>query len=195
MRMERIWMCAWPGLPWLWQGGQIRGLIAAVLFTILLNGALVATFVWPEWLGSMPVAALWLAIGTIWLVSAWNSHSHFRTRSTLPKCDEPRETVRESADRAQRHYLQGHWLEAEAELRRLLARSLEPEGIAFARLTLSAVFRRTHRWDEAQLELGYLANLPECEKWKAEIQRATQRLSSEQNLSRGNHPSSLESCD
>jgi len=187
MGFSTWWLYLWPGLPGLWLRGQVRGLLVAILFTISLNLALVATFVWPEWFPVTLVAACWLVTAVIWIVSAWNSHNELVADSALPK---NAASFQELLEAAQAHYLRRHWLEAETTLNALLEQQsdeqLSRSGIRAgtgerkwaipARLMLAALLRRTQRWPEAQRQLDHLANLTERGKWDMEIRREQARL-------------------
>src|SRR4051794_27394964 len=48
---RRLWIAAlgiWPGLPQIWSGQEVLGLILATLFAATLNLAVVARFIWTE---------------------------------------------------------------------------------------------------------------------------------------------------
>ena len=44
-------VCFWPGLPSAWVSGLARGLLVAVAFSWCMCLLLLATFVWPDWIG------------------------------------------------------------------------------------------------------------------------------------------------
>ncbi len=75
MRVPTWITCVWPGLPRLWVRGDAAGLIWAVGFALLLNVAIITTFVYSE-LVSPPVrTALWWGLAGFWLASvAWAVH-------------------------------------------------------------------------------------------------------------------------
>lgn len=154
-------LCLWPGLPGAWQRGQWRSLGVAVVFAGLLNATLWAT-VWRPWgLSSWLLAGAWTQIGVFWAISAWNSHREYRRWVALPKSPQCEAWFRE----AQRDYLRGHWIEAEARLRRLI--EFAPADVE-ARLLLAAVLRRAGRRQEASEQLRDLALLPGAEAWRGE---------------------------
>lgn len=173
MGFSTWWLYLWPGLPGLWLRGQIRGLCVAILFTLLLNLALVATFVWPEWVPFALVIACWALAAVIWISSAWNSHYKFAAETALPK---NAASLEAQLVAAQGLYLRRHWLEAESALSGLAEHAADDRTTILARLMLAALFRRTERWSDAQQQLDYLANLPERGKWDAEIRREQARL-------------------
>ena len=69
MRWGQLLLCGWPGLSRLWLRGHGPSLLIAVGFSILLNLALVSTFLWPALLGEAFPALAWPVIGLIWLGS------------------------------------------------------------------------------------------------------------------------------
>lgn len=74
---------------------------------------------------------------------------------------------------AQLEYLKGHWIEAESQLRRLLART---PGDVEAWLLLASVQRRTNRLDEARQSLTTLAELNGSILWAEEVQRELAKI-------------------
>lgn len=69
MRWGQLLLCGWPGLSRLWLRGHGPSLLIAVGFSILLNLALVSTFLWPALLGEAFPALAWPVIGLVWLGS------------------------------------------------------------------------------------------------------------------------------
>ena len=67
MRWGQLLLCVWPGLSRLWLRGHGPSLLVAVGFSVLLNLALVSTFLWPALLGEAFPALAWPVIGLIWL--------------------------------------------------------------------------------------------------------------------------------
>lgn len=167
--------CAWPGLPALWLRGRWSGLGWALLFSAVLNTALLATFVWQEWLSWAMTATLWISAASLWALGCWQSLTQ------LPGLLGT--TVDPQADQklvdAQCAYLQGRYYEAEQTLRRLL--HLQPDDPE-ARLLLASVYRRTHRKREALEALKRLAESPRGNRWLFEATRlraAVQEMSGE----------------
>lgn len=151
----------WPGLPHLWYGGQWSGLALAAGFAVLLNGSLLATFVWVELLDSRQLQLAWLATGGVWagsaVVSAWYG------RGLAPR----RRSAAEAMFREALHeYLKGNWFEAERILGRLLR--LQPRDVE-ARLLLATLLRRTGRPQEAGEQLARLELAEDASKWAREI--------------------------
>jgi predicted Zn-dependent protease len=74
---------------------------------------------------------------------------------------------------AQLAYLKGHWIEAESQLRELLART---PGDVEAWLLLASVQRRTKRPAEARQSLTKLAELSGSAAWAEEVQRELAKI-------------------
>jgi hypothetical protein len=164
--------CLWPGLPALWVRGQFGGLVAAVAFGSLLNGALLATLapaVLPDaFTGTASRVVAWLLVLGFWMVGVWRARTQSSAGPTKvdPTCDR-------WFGEAQTEYLKGHWVEAEMLLTNLLAR--HPADVE-ARLLLASVQRRTKRMDEANQTLRELAALPAAGRWAREIQSELQKI-------------------
>lgn len=156
--------CAWPGLPALWLRGRWSGLGWALLFSAVLNTALLATFVWPEWLFWAMTWTLWIAAASLWALGYWQNLTQ------LPRLLGT--TIDPHADQklvdAQCAYLQGRYFEAEQGLRRLL--HVQPDDPE-ARLLLASVYRRTNRKREALEALKRLAEAPRGNRWLFEATR------------------------
>jgi len=136
----------------------------ALLFAVLLNAALVATFTDHGGMETAGMAGLWGATVAFWTVSARNSLRWRRDRDRLPKQDDcDRQFVA-----AQTAYLRGHWPEAEGTLRQLL--ELRPDDIE-ARLLLATLLRRLERHDEAKEQLEDLAKRDGAQRWSTEMRQ------------------------
>ena len=85
MRWGQLLLCGWPGLSRLWLRGHGPSLLVAVGFSILLNLALVSTFLWPALLGEAFPALAWPVLGLIWLVSLAISLRMTPTWAALPE--------------------------------------------------------------------------------------------------------------
>jgi tetratricopeptide (TPR) repeat protein len=168
MRAAPLLTCLWPGLSRLWLRGQWPGLLWAAAFGVLLNGALVASFVWPELLGPNWNTGIWLTVVIVWAASAWRS---CRILSELG--DQPSRSADELFLQAQSEYLKGHWFEAESLLGRLLTH--KPRD-AEANLMLATLYRHTRRKEQAEQQLGSLQRLDSAARWHLEIRRERQQL-------------------
>jgi len=164
MQSISVVTCLWPGLPQLWWRGDWRGLLTAVCFALAVNLGLLASFVWLDWFPGWAVTGGWIAALGYWLASIW--HGHRWLTDFRGDCQNP---AREHLFvQAQTEYLRGHWLEAEALLKRLAA---EPAGDAEAQLTLATLYRRTRRFAEAETMLEQLERTDEARPWLTEIRR------------------------
>jgi hypothetical protein len=159
-------VCCWPGLAALWWRGNVRSLMAALLFTWLICLLLLATFHWPEWFGIWGVRLCWIIASIIWVTSFVRSHLGFS--SLIGKPDSQSQTAFEAA---QQQYLQGNWFEAEAILLDLLDKF--PRD-AEALLLLIGVLRHTQRWQPALRRLDQLESLDTAANWHYEIVRERQ---------------------
>jgi len=175
MRWGPILMCCWPGLARLWTRGHASSLLVAFGFAIVLNLALISTFLWPTSLGETFPLVAWPTILLVWTVSAWVSYKSLP--DVMAVGSQPRQNTVEIADtlfnQAQREYLRGHLAETES----LLKRSLEtaPRDIE-SRLLLATMFRHQRRFDEAREELKTIRKFDESVNWDFEISRERQLL-------------------
>ena len=151
----------WPGLPQLWQQGLWSGLVLAVGFGMLLNVALLASFVWVELLGPAWLRTLWLTLGSVWALSAAATAWH--GWGVAPRLVRSAEAMfREALS----EYLRENWFEAEQAVHKLLdAHERDVEG----RLLLATLLRQTERYAEATAQLARLELLKDAQKWALEI--------------------------
>ena len=159
MPQPRWLTCLWPGLAELWLVGSWSGLVQALGFAALLNGALAITLVWTELIGPELRFAWWTAIASYWLMGVWSAWRYTLARPQ-PDGDLFSSAVSE--------YLQGNWFAAESLLQQLLkadTRDIE------AQLMLASLFRRTSRLPEARAALDRLSRSRGAEKWELEIKR------------------------
>ena len=168
-------LCSWPGLPGLWYRGQASSLLVAIGFSVLLNLALVSTFLWPWSLGETFPLVSWPIILLIWTTSAWLAYKTVPDWVSAPKIATP-EQAQLSDDlfiRAQSEYLGGDWPKAETMLRRCL--QTWPRDIE-ARLLLATMLRHTRRLYDASEELEKLLKYDESINWISEIRREQKLL-------------------
>ena len=173
MKWGQLLLCGWPGLAHLWLRGSYPALIGAIGFSLVLNLALVATFLWPALLGEFFPVIAWPIIFLVWLISCWTSLSVVQQLSGPPKMSSEQERNDFSAEksgiinydsqsdldeapshtlfnRAQREYLKGHWIDAETLLKERLDQA---ERDIEARLLLATLFRHTGKLDLASFQL------------------------------------------
>lgn len=205
MRWGQLLLCGWPGLARLWLRGSYPALLLAIGYSILLNLALVSTFLWPALLGNTFPLIAWPILLTAWLVSALISFRMIGELSAVPPmaADQERSGFsvekggKSSSDcrsdlagvvahtlfnRAQREYLRGHWSETESLLKRQLQQS---ERDIEARLLLASLYRRTGRLDEALEQLNQIARFDDSVHWSFEMDRERQLIACD----RGGNPS------
>ena len=116
---RRFWIAAlslWPGLPQVWSGQEVMGLILAGLFAATLNAAIVAQFIWTEALSpALTTFVTMLAVGTwvaglgytLWWI--WRCHPE-RYRLEIERL------YREATEQ----YLRGRWNDARRRFEQIL---------------------------------------------------------------------------
>ncbi len=175
MRWTPIFLCGWPGLARLWTKGHWNSLWVAIGFSLLVNLALISTFVWPQLLGKDFPLIVWPLILVVWIVSAWVAYRSLPELLTIGA--EPTEVDTESIDtlfiRAQNEYLKGDWATAEQFLIRRL--ELDPRDVQ-SRLLLATLFRHSRRLKLAVEQLDELNKFDESIHWNFEIDRERQLI-------------------
>jgi hypothetical protein len=167
MRTPSLTAYLWPGLPQLWWRGDVRALMLALSFAIVLNFGLAATFAWPEMISPGLRATIWFGVAVFWAIATWIG---LREASRLSRLSsEPQQLG--LFVQAQTEYLKGHWLEAETMLREILA---VDDRDAEARLMLASLLRHADRVGEAWVELDLLELSEAGRKWASEIARERQ---------------------
>ncbi|MEM7454179.1 MAG: tetratricopeptide repeat protein [Planctomycetota bacterium] len=169
MRWGSVLLCSWPGLARLWVRGHAGSLIIAIGFAILLNLALVSTFLWPDSLGETFPLIAWPVIFLVWIASVKVSLHNLPDLLAVGKPF--RESLDSSAtlfNQAQDEYLKGHWTEARALLERRLDR--QPRDVE-ARLMLATLFRHSRQMELALEHLQQLQQIDQSARWQSEIDR------------------------
>ena len=161
-------VCLWPGLPGAWFRGKVQHLLLSVLSAWLACFLLLATYLWPEWIGTGSLRILWGLFLLAWLVCAVWGHWSFAqlVASTSSEYSAPLEL-------AQQEYLRGSWFAAEARLLEIL--HAQPRD-AEALLLLTSVLRQTRRWQPALRRLNQLQLLDGAARWRFEISREKQLI-------------------
>jgi hypothetical protein len=175
MRWGPLLLCGWPGLPGLWFRGQMSSLLVAVGFSILLNLALVSSFLWPWSLGETFPAVAWPMIFLIWGTSAWVAYRGLTDVMSVPTSEKVADSDRPDTlfIQAQREYLGGHWEEAESLLKRRIENA--PRDVE-ARLLLVTLLRHTRRLDQARDQLSAMQRFDEAHEWEFEADREQQLI-------------------
>ena len=154
--------CLWPGLAGAWYRGVLASLFMAIVAAWGACFLLLATFVWPEWIGLGFVRLLWLAAFFVWLGVAIRDHWRVGKWLVSQTLDS------EALAAAQAEYLRGNWFEAEAKLLDVV--HCQPRD-AEALLLLAGVLRHTRRWQPALRRLNQLELLDTAAPWRFEIAR------------------------
>ena len=171
-RLRIAALSVWPGLPQVWSGQEVLGLILALSFAAVLNLAIVARFIWTEsfaagWTEVFAALAAghWLASAgyTLWWV--WLCHPD-RHRAEIDRL------FREATE----SYLQGHWNEARRRLERILVMD---ETDADALMQLATLYVRAAQPALARKTFRQCLELDGGAKWRWEIERALGRMGDE----------------
>jgi len=173
MRKKSLLSCLWPGLSQLWLRGDYRGLLTAVVFSALLNLAITASFLYPELVGFTVKATLWLLLGGLWTVSAWQSWHRSPDFYNKERGLRQKDANEDLFQQAQTEYLKGHWYEAETLLGNLT--ESDPDDVE-AQFMLASLYRHTLRLGEARRQLRQLEQLEAAQVWQWEIQFEKQLL-------------------
>ncbi|HMO15568.1 MAG TPA: hypothetical protein PKA83_15710 [Pirellulaceae bacterium] len=164
-RLSRMWWHGlWPGLARLWLRGDFSAWITAAGFTILLNLALVSTFLWPKWLGTGFSLVAWPLVLVVWFGSAIVAFFQYerivQLKNNLPNQDDT------LLIEAQSEYLKGNWSRVQA----LISRHLHANTRDIpARLLLASMFRHTGNWGKATQQLEIIDRFDESVPWQFEI--------------------------
>lgn len=169
MAAARYLTLLWPGLPWLWLRGSAAGLMLALAFAVVLDVAVVATWIWAELFDLEVALGLWAATAAVWLVATVSAVSAFPP---------PIPTARDAATdklfvAARDAYLARDWLAAETKLRSLLVVS-PTDGEA--QLLLATLLRRVGRLKESREALDKLSRSDSGAPWRSAIARELDRI-------------------
>jgi len=159
----------WPGLPWLWLRGSMAGLVLATAFAIILDVAIVTTFIWPGLVELPLTIGCWTAAGLVWLASTVSALAAFPAALASP----PPAEVDPLFIRARDAYLARDWLTAEVRLREVL--DVAPTD-GEAQLLLGTLLRRVGRLDEAGAALEKLAASDSGIPWRQAIAAEQRRV-------------------
>ena len=171
MNERPLILCCWPGLAQLWIRGTWSALFLAVGSAVLLNLALVSTFVWPTLFGTSFTWVAWPILMVVWLASGWLSYCWLGEQQDRPAIPEvANDTL---FNQAQHEYLKGEWSQAEELLKRRLTKKTRDVE---ARLLLIAIMRRTERWEQVEQQLEQLEKLDAARAWSEEIRRERQMI-------------------
>ena len=169
---RRLWIAllsAWPGLPQIWAGQEVLGLLLAALFAVTLNLAIVSRFLWT---GLFPpaVSGFFAALAGV----SWAAALGY-TLWWIWRCHPQR--FRVDIDRVYREalelYLQGKWNDARRGFEQVLAYD---ETDADALMHLGALYVRTGQPALARRTFRQCLELEGGAKWRWEVEQALGRL-------------------
>src|SRR4051812_12060732 len=104
----------WPGSAEAWQGGKVRGLVTAMMFAAVLNGAILMTLNWQS--GAVENSPnTWLVVVSWLVVATFFSGGLIQSSRTGRGGRDASTSNPETAGmfcKAQTEYLRGHWIEA-----------------------------------------------------------------------------------
>ena len=164
MGLARSLTLVWPGLPWLWLRGSVGGLVLALAFAVLLDMAVVTTWIWSELVDLQVSIGIWTATVAVWVAGTVSAASTFP--APIPRdADAAADALFVKARNA---YLAHDWLAAETRLRAALA--LAPTD-GEAQLLLATLLRRVGRTAEAKRALEQLSRSDSGAPWQAAIAR------------------------
>ena len=164
VQAARYLTLAWPGLPWLWLRGSAAGLVLAAAFAVVLDAAIVTTFLWSELVEVQVTIGLWTAAAAIWIVATISAVAAFPSALASGR-DAMVDAMFVAARDA---YLARDWLTAESKPRAAL--ELSPTD-GEAQLLLATLLRRVGRLDEARGALQKLARSDSGGPWRSAITR------------------------
>jgi hypothetical protein len=138
-------------------------------FAVLLDIAILSTWVWTELLDLPFRIFAWSGVLLFWLGSVAAGVMQMRALLRVPSP----ESVDELFVRAQAEYLKANWFECEVAINQLLEET--PRDVD-ALLLLASMLRRLGHGEEARQQLRTLATLDGAGKWQLEIAREWQLL-------------------
>ena len=169
---RRTWIALlsfWPGLPQIWTGQEVFGLLLAGLFAATVNLAVASRWIWveafpPGWADVFAASAIltWTVAFCYTAWWAWLCHPE-RHRQEIERL------YREAVEA----YLQGRWNEARRRIERILAMD---DTDADALMQLAAIQVRTHQPESARRTYRQCLEQDGAGKWRWEIQRALAAL-------------------
>lgn len=194
MRWGPILLCCWPGLPGLWFRGQWASVVVAFGFSILLNLALVSSFLWRDSLGETFPLVAWPVIFSVWTFSAFVAYRRLPDLMAVPTSKKVATELHPDTlfIQAQGEYLKGHWEEAKGLLVRQIQRN--PRDVE-SRLLLATLFRHTKELESAKIELAEMQKFDESIEWKFEVDRERELLTAVEQHELAEAPGLAESED
>jgi hypothetical protein len=143
--------------------------VVAAGAAVLLNGAILGTYVWSDLFVPDLRRICWLLVAITWAASAGVSAWIAGRREGRP----PGEAGGDRFPEAIEEYLKGNWFETEQLLNRVLRR--DPHDLE-SRLLLIGLLRHTKRFDEATRQLNLFVRLEGAGRWAVEAHREGELL-------------------
>ncbi|MBI3465152.1 MAG: hypothetical protein HY000_19170 [Planctomycetes bacterium] len=162
-------LCLWPGLPQICAGKEWQGLLLAVAAGVLLNVAVVAGWIWTEWIPPRQVSALWIAVIVAWSGAATYAVWAWRGSGGRPLACRVDEVYRSALE----HYLRRDWAQTDRCLRRLLYENPLDSDVL---MQLAALERRRGRPEQAGRTLRRCRRVDSQRKWHWEIAQELHQL-------------------
>lgn len=169
-RYRVIALSIWPGLPQIWAGQIMTGLVVSLFFAVVFNLSLVSLWVYSDLIEASARKMLCFVTVIVhlsmlgWTVLwAWKFHPE-RFQEEIQKL------FRTSGD----FYLQGRWAESRDQLESLVALD---SGDTQALLRLTRVLERTGELELARRTLDQCKDTPGASAWHWEIDQIAKRLS------------------
>lgn len=161
--------CLWPGLARVWWAGDLRALLVAILFGLLLNLSAIFT-AFPE----LGVAEPYLIAAWVAAISWWGAAIHSSV-AELPFLLGMAAKLSKASDlaNAQAAYLKRDFVATESIIGKILTDKPSDPSM---RLLLAATYRQTGRIAEARGLLSSLQSEPAALAWQFEIQADLARL-------------------
>ncbi|MFN9367616.1 MAG: tetratricopeptide repeat protein [Planctomycetia bacterium] len=164
MALLRSLTLIWPGMPWLWLRGSRSGLALAVAFAVIIDVAIVTTWIWSELVGIGVTIGFWTGAAAIWVIATASAVAAFPTPIPRQRSGAADALFLKARDA----YLARDWTAAESHLHDLLA--IAPTD-GEAQLLRATLLRRLGRLADARAALAPLAASDSGVPWRAEIDR------------------------
>lgn len=159
----------WPGLPQIWTGQEVFGLLLAGFFAGVANLAIASRWVWTEAFAAGSADFFAAAAVLTW----WAAFAYTAWWLWLCHPDRHRQEIDRLYREAREAYLQGRWNEARKRIERVLAMN---DADADALMQLGAIHVRTHRPDLARKAYRQCLEQDGGAKWRWEVERALAAL-------------------
>lgn len=169
-RYRIVALSFWPGLPQIWAGQIIMGLIVALFFTAIFNLSLVSLWIYTDLFDTSARQLLCIVTVIVHLsMTAWTAMWAWKFHPERFH-EEIQKLFRSSSD----FYLQGRWAESRDQLENLVALdSSDTEAL----LRLTRVLERTGETALARRTLDQCRETPGAASWSWEIAQIAKRLS------------------